>query len=146
MAHSRRPFYNTDGTVGRYQANKTDDVMLIQWFFKELSTLDPLQILFAWERPATPPEINGVADENLYTWIRTFQEGLKASGYSITADGIINSVPGALHSQTSITHTKYTLMYLNNLLHSTRTEKYLLLPVDESVPAQLRKAVKDNNI
>jgi|SRR5688572_14749173 hypothetical protein len=139
MAHARAPFYNTDGAVGKHQKNATDDVMLVQVF---LSDLSGVHTIFQWTKPTTPLQVNGVADDNLFAWIRSYQAGVKSSGISpITVDGIVNSVPGAFTSQTTITHTKYTLMYLNNHHQSVFREKYHNLPNDVSVPAALRAAL-----
>ena len=141
MAHQRRPFYNVDAAVGRYQTNSVDDVLLVQTF---LSDLAPVHTIFVWERPTKPLIVNGVPDENLYAWIKSYQDGLKVSGYPITNDGIINTVPGAISTQTSITHTKYTLMYLNNHHESLFPEKWRNLPNDPTVHATLRKSLQSN--
>jgi hypothetical protein len=142
MAHSRAPFYNTDNAVGKFQPNATDDVMLVQLFLSDLSTRGTI---FEWNKPTTPLTVNGVADDNLYAWIRSYQAGIKSTGMSpITVDGIINSVPGSFTSQTTITKTKYTLMYLNNHHKNLFREKYNNLRSDATVPAALRAALNQN--
>ena len=134
MAHQRAPFYNTDDAVGKFLANRTDDVMLVQLFLSELSTR---HTIFEWKKPTTPLTVNGTADDNLFAWIKSYQAAVKTFA-PVTVDGIVNSVPGEFTGQTSITKTKYTLMYLNNHYESLFPEKYRNLPNDQSVPSTLR--------
>src|SRR5919106_553927 len=98
MAHQRAPFYNTDGAVGKFMANKTDDVYLVQVF---LSDLSKMHTIFTWNKPVQPVPVNGVADDNLFAWIRSYQAGLNSGGSPVTVDGIVNSVPGAFTANTT---------------------------------------------
>lgn len=141
MAHQRAPFYNTDAAVGKGQPNATDDVLLVQFFLSEEATK---HTIFAWNKPATPLNVNGRFDDNLTAWIRSFQEALKGVGSPVTVDGIVNSVPGAFTSQTTRTHTKYTLMFLNNLYESMFPDKFRNLPNEDSVPVLLRRSLNQS--
>ncbi len=138
MAHQRAPFYNTDDAVGKFLANRSDDVMLVQLFLSELSTR---HTIFLWHKPTTPLAVNGVADDNLFAWIKSYQSAVNIFA-PVTVDGIINRVPGEFTGLTSNTKTKYTLMYLNNHYESLFPDKYRNLPNDQSVPTTLRTSLK----
>jgi hypothetical protein len=139
MAHRHRPFFNLDQPVGRNKNNLTDDVMLVQFFLSETAKKN---VIFDWKKPAKPLTVNGSADENLFAWILSFQQGVKSQGTPVHVDGIVDPARGAATTRSSITQSIYTIVLLNNLFESQSPDRFTNLQNDPGVPATLRAALQ----
>ena len=117
--------------------------MLVQFFFRELA---PVHNIFNWTAPKQPLQVNGSPDENLYTYIHTFQGALKGLGYPVAADDRIDPARGARTQRSSITHTIYTIVLLNNWFESMFPQRFLTLPKDSAAPLPLQKALTDKRV
>jgi hypothetical protein len=81
MAYKVQPFYNVDAPVGAGQANKPEDVTLVQYLLLKVSTRTGAK----WTPPATPLVVNGTYTPLLGEWIKSFQTAAQA-----TKDGIVH--------------------------------------------------------
>ena len=99
-------FYNLDMAVGPDCPNRRDDVMLVQFLLK--------QFYAAPDRVADAPrgemKVDGWWGGTTARWILAFQQRLKKKGLSICVDG---QVDPALSESGSISHTVYTIRWLN---------------------------------
>jgi hypothetical protein len=139
MAHRHRPFYNLDKAVGLNQPNATDDVMLVQFFLSELSNV---HTIFVWNKPTEPLKVDGIKSQNLFNWIRSYQQGIKSQGSPVAADGIVNPARGAATTRSTITNTIYTIVFLNNHFESLFPDRFGNLARDLKVPQPLRTSLE----
>jgi hypothetical protein len=112
--------------------------MLVQFLLREIAT-STLPFMTDWtNRPERPLQVNGIADENLFQWIRSFQDNAASRN---TADGVVDPAPSD-HARTSITREPYTINQLNGSFLTAFPERYQNLPNDPGVPAALRQALR----
>ncbi|MCW5748322.1 MAG: hypothetical protein KIT36_19195 [Alphaproteobacteria bacterium] len=70
MAYKVQPFYNIEAPVGAGQANKPDDVTLVQYLLIKVAS----RTAGKWTPPATPLVANGIYTPNLSAWILSYQK------------------------------------------------------------------------
>ena len=97
-------FYNLTKSVGKKQPNQTLDVLLVQFFLREVSA----QSGFA---PAGGQlDLTGVVDQSTVDWISAYQK----SKFQLFCDGIVDPIPERnLTAQTPVHNKSYTLFELN---------------------------------
>ena len=106
MATKEIPFYNVDQSVGKGGANKTDDILLIQFFLTEIAKVPPHPL----PPPTTPLPVNGSPAAPLVEWIQWFQNSVKKAGKIIVADGRVDRASG---QGGSYYVTDYTMVHIN---------------------------------
>jgi hypothetical protein len=132
MACYHRPFYNVDGAVGRGKPNAIEDVMLVQLFLTEIAK----KKTGIFDPPSQALAVNGMADENLYSWISAFQ-----ATSSATPDGTVDSARGSAYTRSTITNQIYTIVRLNNAFASLYPDRFSDLRKDMTLPPILRNAL-----
>lgn len=109
MAEKEVPFYNIDSAVGPGCPNKRTDVMLVQFFLRQIYGHPTKK-----NKPAgSPIEVNGIFDSTTAAWIKHYQNDMKGQGKPIFPDGRIDRANGAQFSVSSVTKTHYTIGFLN---------------------------------
>jgi hypothetical protein len=120
--HRDNVFYNTDSFVGPPTApaiqqhfassDRTDDVMLIQYFFKKIAA-NPQVFTSPFRPPKKFPSIavDGKYGPNTQAWIDAFQEHLHRIGRPVLRDSVVDRVKGG--QATSPRGFLYTLSMLN---------------------------------
>jgi hypothetical protein len=152
MAATHEKFYNVTKAVGPSQPNASDDVYLVQFFLKEIGEF--WQVLSPNPNPIAkeivfntavlkPITLNGVADQNLYNWIRWFQTLLQRHQGGAPPDGIVSPAPSRNHKGKQ-SRSIYTICGLNNLFESFFRQRWDNLPADGKAPAPLKAALSSN--
>jgi hypothetical protein len=151
MAATHEKFYNVTDAVGPGQPNKRADVLLVQFFLKEIGDfweiLGPapngmgvgsfdLKVL----RPIT---LNGTADQNLYNWIKWFQSVSSFGGTAAAQDGVVSPAPSR-YRKGSASHVVYSIAKMNNAFQSFFPARWAGLAADGKVPGELKSALRDN--
>lgn len=140
MAKKFYPFYNVDQAVGKGCPNLPDDVMLVQFFIRELAK-DPS--VGPGTRPATPITVDGMYTPAVGEWILWIQKSMnaKAPGTSL-ADGRVDPARGISTSgsflKSTISHTQYTIVTLNASYRFRFKRSHDSLDDDPNVPGLLR--------
>jgi hypothetical protein len=143
MAHRILPFYNVDAAVGPGRPNKIDDVMLVQFFIKEIHDFNaPMNQLTTF--PDEPLSVDGNANQNLFDWILAFQELAKQMGGQVVKDGAVDSVPGFSMTRTQLTHSIYTIIIMNNFFLGQQPAIYPKLWEHPRIPQALSLALFTN--
>jgi hypothetical protein len=106
------PFiYNVTMAVGARAANKFDDVLLVQYFLKNIwanpaAFQPPLP-----DPPTTDLELSGLFDPETELWIQAYQDNKNSQGEAIVTDARVDmAVPGGI---TPVNHVLYTIFFLN---------------------------------
>jgi hypothetical protein len=112
-----RHVYFIDSAVGQGRANKRDDVLLIQFFLKALSSRADTESGESYQPPGqTQIQVDGICGANTVAFIRHFQgvvdRASKAPQLRPWQDGVVDVVPeggmfGAVHGSV------YTMISLN---------------------------------
>jgi hypothetical protein len=144
MAIKWCPFYNVESAVGRYCPNQSQDVMLVQYFMRELGNHPDFTGMPG--RPAKPCPVDGSYSEDTQAWINWFQQLLRSNALSVATDGRIDPArnPDA-NSTSTISHTRYTITHLNGSFRKRFHNKHDHLESDSSVPAVLRAKFKKDD-
>ncbi|MGH9662887.1 MAG: hypothetical protein ACRD9L_00510, partial [Bryobacteraceae bacterium] len=82
MAFRIPTFYNLTKPVGKSKPSLPLDVLLVQFFLKEVVAQGGTTI----RPPATPLDLNGVVDQNTIDWISAYQK----SKSQLYADGVVD--------------------------------------------------------
>ena len=99
-------FYNLDRSVGKGKPNLLLDVLLVQFFLKEVAAQSGNSI----KAPADPLAVTGVVDQTTIAWILAYQK----SKSWLYPDGIVDPVPERnLTAQTPVHKKGYTIFELN---------------------------------
>ena len=141
MAQKFYPFYNVSQAVGKGCPNLPDDVMLVQFFIRELAkdaTVAP------GTRPAAPLTVDGVYSPNLGEWIMWIQKASNAKAAGTTlADGRVDPARGMANDpkflKSSISHTQYTIVTLNASYRFRFKKSHNALEDDPNVPLLLKQ-------
>lgn len=129
--------------VGPGRPNRRDDVLLVQFFLKKLSSF---QLLGGTQNPQKMMQVmafavDGIAGPITFQWIRDFQ---KNSPIGLFADGIIDappaSVAGDVQMSSSISQTTYTIIAMNMLAWGFCGGPFNV-EQDPEFPAELRMAI-----
>lgn len=141
MAQKFYPFYNVSQAVGKGCPNLPDDVMLVQFFIRELAkdaTVAP------GTRPSAPLTVDGVYTPNLGEWILWVQKASNAKAAGTTlADGRVDPARGMANDpkflKSSISHTQYTIVTLNASYRFRFKKSHDALEDDPNVPLLLKQ-------
>lgn len=128
-------FYNVSRPVGRGCHNWEEDVMVVQFFLQRMYKTDILGT-----KPKGDLKVDGIFGNITRNWILKFQLDVQQlQGASIYPDGIISTATdGNLDS--SITKTRYTIIYLNGGVKKNDPVVYNNLTSHPEVPPKLRAA------
>ncbi len=123
-------FYNLVHAVGKYSPNQKDDVMLVQYLLKNwYGVVKPKEAV-----PKGEMKVDGVCGGVTLNWILKFQLDLMLSKRSIYADGRIDRIRNTATLTGDISHTTYTLAWLNSFVGSSNPTAFIRLP--QFVPLQ----------
>jgi hypothetical protein len=146
---SGKILYNVTLAVGpeRTAPNRRDDVMLVQYFLKGIAKRpqgDPLVFSGDWVPPRTvtgkPFQVDGLMGTDTAAWIKSYQNALaKGRPSDILTDGRIDRMLGF---RSSISHTFYTILFLNIEFGDVQLEKFKALEDDDEAPIELRVAIR----
>lgn len=136
MAHRILPFYNVDSAVGKFKSNKNDDVMLVQFFMKEIHAFKA-PLTSGKPFPAKPLMVNGVADQNTFDWILAFQKIYKDNGLQVHVDGIVDTARGFATTKSSIAQSVYTICLFNSTFEAQQPDQFAKLWDHPRIPAAL---------
>jgi hypothetical protein len=110
MAYKHIPFYNLDQPVGLGAPNQRTDVLLVQFFLRELFDHPDLRA----DKPPGDIAVDGHFGPVTATWISCYQKQLKAKGFSVVTDGRVDPARGELmFSKGSISNERYTIWHMN---------------------------------
>jgi hypothetical protein len=143
---SLRWFCNVTMAVGPVGTapNRLDDVLLVQYFMKkaaEYTKRFSLEIAGWWDPPdlGRPFRVDGLMGPDTASWIKSYQQAVARSGYSVLVDGRIDRA----HSSTStISNTVYTILWLNMDFRAAHPDKFEALEDDVEAPPELRGAIR----
>jgi hypothetical protein len=148
-ALDRKFFYNVSLAVGPKDTapNRRDDVLLVQYLLKgiaERSKDETLPFSNGWVPPPTvtgkPFQVDGVVGRDTAVWIQSYQDAVAKAGPSmISADGRVDRALGVI---SSISHTVYTILYLNIEFGNVQYKKFKVLEDDVEAPPELRVAIR----
>lgn len=116
-------FYNVTNAVGEQCPNMKDDVMMVQYMLHHLYKGAPVNM-----KPAGELTVDGICGPVTKQWIRTYQNQLYQSGFSISPDGRVDRIIDKVTFKGSISQTTYTLYYLNRNLADKDSQAYADLP------------------
>jgi hypothetical protein len=127
-------FYNVSEGVGYGGKNMIEDVKVVQFF---------MQRFYVAFNDFTKPQGEMVPDGKCgpitRAWITKVQIDLRKLGANCAVDGLINKAGNAGGNRTaSISHTNYTIRFLNNALRREDLEVYKNLTTHPVVPADLK--------
>jgi hypothetical protein len=135
-------FYNVTMAVGPHGTapNRRDDVMLVQYLMKVLVRVG------LWVPPtlSKPFPADGRMGPDTAAWIQDYQ---LMKHRVIVQDGRIDR---ALGVNASITHTRYTIVFLNrdfqtaSVLRTGSLQWFNALEDDADAPAELRRAIRSS--
>jgi hypothetical protein len=136
MASKLWPVYNVDSSVGKFAANKSDDVMLVQFMLQQVGKAPnpPLP------PPSKPLVADGIHTSLLDEWILWYQKGVVKTGRQITLDGRIDRARGELHE------TSFTIMHLNASYRKRYRKSHDALENDPAAPAALRAKFRAGDV
>ena len=136
MSRKYFPFYNLDSAVGPHAPNRQADVMLVQFFLRELARD---QTVAPQTRPKSPITVDGMYGPSLGQWILWFQNAMNAKRPGGTlADGRVDPARGTYLDKSSISRTQYTIVGLNASYRSRYKTSHDALENDTRVPPVLR--------
>lgn len=141
---SRKAVYREPGIttyVSSYEPNKRDDVMLVQYLLKRV---------YQRGQNATPPlngssnapqlVIDGYYGPKTQGAIEQYQLEMRRNGRNIATDGCVDPELGE-SSEASISHTGYTISWLNKYFYVLYPELFPNIAVDPECPIELKMAV-----
>lgn len=130
-------FYNINFAVGDNAPNMKEDVMLVQFFLREVykgrTSFDPAE-----KPPRGEMKVDGVCGPITKNWLLKFQLDIRNRGSSIYADKRADKVKGVV---SSISQTIYTLIFLNAGVKKVRPD-FENLESAPDVPNELRPAFR----
>ncbi|MCB2095455.1 MAG: hypothetical protein H6901_09910 [Rhodobacteraceae bacterium] len=138
MAFKSTTFYYLDSGVGAGMPNARPDVMLVQFFLKELMN----HMDFKPSRPTGADiTVDGKFGNQTETWIRAFQAHLKSKGKAVVVDGKVSPARG--YQAKTATNTPYTLAHMNASFRKRWRGDHDNLDQCSRVPPEIRAALGD---
>ena len=138
MSYKHPPFYNVEQAVGPAAPNQRTDVMLVQFFLRELYNHPDLRP----EKPAGDMVVDGVCGPVTVSWIGQYQKQLKKKGLSVVTDGRVDPAQGELiFSKGSISGKRYTIWHMNVSYRKRFLRSHDHLESAPGVPAELAMAL-----
>jgi hypothetical protein len=138
MAYKHIPFYNLDQTVGPGAPNQRSDVLLVQYFLRELFNHPDLRA----DKPPGDVPVDGLFGPVTAIWIGCYQKQLKAKGFSVVTDGRVDPARGELmFSKVAISHERYTIWHMNVSFRKRYPQAHDHLETAPGVPRDLAVAL-----
>lgn len=128
MAVKNFTTYNVDASVGRYGANRTIDVMMVQYMLSRIGKSQGLPL----PPPKTPIVPDGKPGPALEEWIFWFQKAVKQVGNPVVVDGRIDPMPVDPYS------SSHTMMHLNATFRKRFRPEHDALESDPMAPEPVR--------
>lgn len=124
--------YTVSKEVGPGCPNRRDDVLLVQYFLREV----PKYVRCPPDLKGAKVDVNGITSKAFFDQILTFQKAaLKASGLSISTDGKVSPIPRT-------PKVLYTLQMLGGVYKSNRPTDFPNITLASDCPAELSKALQ----
>ena len=133
-------FYNVHATVGPGATNRRDDVLLVQYFIREIFRglpsfkSDPFQ--------GGTLAVDGVAGKQTFAAILHVQMVQKKLGANIPIDGRIDP-PTNEQLLSTVMHNQYTIIYLNKGFKRARVNDWPRVSQASDCPAELRQWISE---
>jgi hypothetical protein len=130
-------FYNVNEAVGYGSKNVTEDVKVVQFFLQRVYQTERFGKLKPWGEMVA----DGMCGPMTRSWITKFQIDVRKFGSNCMIDGVVNKAgnpSNASNWEASISHTHYTIRFLNNVLRKQDTAVYKTLTTNPSVPEDVR--------
>ena len=130
-------FYNVSAAVGGGCNNTPEDVKVVQFFLTRAYATDAFKNL----KPKGAMTIDGKVGPITRNWILKFQLDMRNRGNAVMADGIVNKAGNENNADNftaSISHTNYTIRYMNNVMRKLDTTVYKTLSSNPVVPPDVR--------
>jgi len=123
-------FYNVVHAVGQNSPNLRDDVRLVQYMLKRIyiigMAIDTGDSIQTFSTPKGNMVVDGVCGPVTLNWILKFQLDIRKTGNSILPDKRADRARGNKIGG-SISHTIYTIIWLNYLLMYNDTQDYAVI-------------------
>jgi hypothetical protein len=135
---------NVNQAVGANAPNRTDDILLVQYFLTQIYSnatkiYPPIQ-----QTPDGDLPVDGNWSSTLASWILNFQTERSQAGWSMWPDGRVDPIPDVGNS-TPIHNKLYTIYWLNYGFALARPDvDYKQLELEPSVPQALADALSRN--
>ena len=130
-------FYNVNDAVGAGCQNMQEDVKVVQFFLNRVYTTEEFKKL----KPKGTLTIDGKVGPITRNWIVKFQMDMRNRGNPCMVDGIINKAGNENNPDnfiSSISHTKYSIRFMNNVCRKRDTEVYKSLTTHPVVPHDVK--------
>lgn len=128
-------FYNLTKPVGKSKPSLPLDVLLVQFFLKEVAAQGGVQV------PSAPLNLNGTVDQNTIDWISAYQK----SKFQLYADGVVDPVPERnLTAQTPVHNKVYTIFELNFDFEKKQPQHFNKIWEHPRCPPALGQALSQN--
>ena len=131
--------YTVDAAVGPGGPNNREDVLLVQYFLREIFKGFP-----AFRRNPFPGvvAVDGFASTQTFAAIRHFQNVAKREGKNIATDGVVDAQVGE-KGHGSISGTQYTVVYMNQTFRESRPGDWPRVSRAGDCPGELRDPLKE---
>ena len=140
MAQKFYPFYNVSQAVGKNCPNLPEDVMLVQFFIREIAKDASVA---PGTRPSTPIAVDGTYTPALGEWILWVQNAMNALAPGLSlADGRVDPARGMANDpkflNSTISLTQYTIVTLNGSYRFRYKKSHDALENDPNLPGLLK--------
>jgi hypothetical protein len=134
-----RLLYGVDGAVGPGGPNQKSDVLLVQYFLREI-----FKGTDQFKQSPFPGvlAVDGIAGQQTFAAILHFQRVMKKQGSTITTDGRVDRIEGE-HVRGSISGTQYTIIFLNFGYHKARPADWPRVSKAGDCPGELRPLLSE---
>jgi len=139
MAFKDSVIYNLDDNVGRFMPNNRQDVLLVQFFLREIMNHPDSK---AGRPPGNDISVDGLFGNQTETWIYAFQNLVKSKGLRVMVDGKVNTAPSDYKARFG-GGIGYTIFHLNGTYRRRWRTDHDYLDKCARVPVELRAAVSD---
>lgn len=127
-------FYNVTGAVGYGGINMIEDVKVVQFFMKRFYT-----VFTDLMKPWGEMTADGKCGPITRAWITRLQLDLRKFGANCSVDGLVDKAGNNAGNRTSsISHTDYTIRFLNNALRHEDPQVYKNLTTHPVVPGDVK--------
>jgi hypothetical protein len=139
MASKDPVSYEIDANVGWGMPNNRPDVMLVQFFLKEIMNHPDSR---AGRPPGNDMVVDGLFGNQTETWIRAYQKFAKSKGLRIAIDGKVHVAPSD-YSARMTGGTGYTILHLNATHRRRWRIDHDYLDNCARVPGELRATLRE---
>ena len=140
MAFKDPVVYNLDANVGMFKPNNRQDVLLVQFFLREIMNHPDAKA----GRPAgNDISVDGLFGNQTETWIYAFQNLVRSKGGKvIVVDGKVNAAPSDYRNKMA-GNVGYTILHLNGTYRRRWRTDHDYLDRCARIPVELRGALVD---